>query len=285
MNSVNRPFDLVILDLDGTILDPYKSADFTPAVMEAVAAVQASGIPVTIGTGRTFDFVRHYAKILNVTMPVVTTQGAVVGNPVTGEVLAESILPLDASRAVAEWVDESERITVFYFTQADGSVTIYQNRNEGNDEFYDHVFGTPRVMQQSFRDLLAADNAHPPVKFITVDNPEAGDDIDPTLQARFSQNLYITRTHPKLVEGTALGVNKGEGVRKLCQILGIDRSRVLAIGDSNNDIPMLEAVGTAVAMGNAGEPVRAVADWIAPSIDDDGAAVALHKFILERMRL
>ena len=281
MNNTNKPFDLVILDLDGTVLDPYKSADFTPAVMETVAAVQASGIPVTIGTGRTFDFVRHYAKLLGVTTPVVTTQGAVVGNPVTGEVLAESLMPLDAARNVAQWIDSTDRVTIFYFTDADGSVTIYQNQDHGEADFYDHVFGTPRVMHKSFVDLLADDAAHPPVKFITVDTPDAGDDVNPLVEQLFAAQLDIARTHPRLVEGTALGVNKGEGVRKLCQILNIDPTRVLAIGDSNNDLPMLAAVGTAVAMGNGSERVRNAADWIAPSIDDDGAAVALRKFILD----
>lgn len=281
MNSSNKPFDLVILDLDGTILDPYKSADFSPAVVETVAAVQAAGIPVTIGTGRTFEFVRHYAKLLNVTMPVVTTQGAVLGNPVTGEVLAETVLPLSAARAVAEWIDSVDRVTVFYFTSADGSVTIYQNVDHGEGEFYDHVFGTPRVMQTPFSDLLRDDAAHPPVKFITVDNPHEGDDINPLLEELFVDQLDITRTHPLLVEGTARGVNKGEGVRKLCQILGIDPARVLAIGDSNNDIPMLQAVGTAVGMGNASDGVRAVADWIAPNIDEDGAAMAMKELILD----
>lgn len=281
MNASNKPFDLVILDLDGTILDPYKSADFSPAVVETVAAVQAAGIPVTIGTGRTFEFVRHYAKLLNVTMPVVTTQGAVVGNPVTGEVLDETVLPLNAARAVADWIDSADRISVFYFTSADGSVTIYQNHDRGEGEFYDHVFGSPRVLQNSFGDLLRNDAAHPPVKFITVDNPDSGDDVNPLLEDLFADQLDIARTHPQLVEGTALGVNKGEGVRKLCQILNVDPARVLAIGDSNNDIPMLQAVGTAVGMGNASDGVRAVADWIAPSIDEDGAAVALRKFILD----
>lgn len=281
MNSTDKPFDLVILDLDGTVLDPYKSADFTPAVIDTVAAVQASGIPVTIGTGRTFDFVRHYAKLLGVTTPVVTTQGAVVGNPVTGEVLAESLMPLDAARSVAQWIDSTDRVTIFYFTHADGSVTIYQNRDGGEAEFYDHVFGSPRTMHNSFADLLADDAAHPPVKFITVDTPDAGDDVNPLVDQFFGEQLDIARTHPRLVEGTALGVNKGEGVRKLCQILNIDPTRVLAIGDSNNDLPMLAAVGTAVAMGNGSERVRNIADWIAPSIDEDGAAVALRKFILD----
>ncbi|MEZ4664600.1 MAG: Cof-type HAD-IIB family hydrolase [Caldilineaceae bacterium] len=281
MTNHSHPFDMVILDLDGTILDLYKSAEFSPAVVEAVAAVQAAGIPVTIGTGRAFQYVREYARKLAITTPVVTTQGAVVGDPVTGHVLAETRLPLAAARRAAAWFDQQARVTAFYFTNDDGSVTIYQNSDGADPEFYEHVFGAGRILQPAFAPLIADPEPHLPVKFITIDNPDAGDNVEPVLRALLSDELYITRTHPLLVEGTAQGVDKGQGVRRMLELVNIDPQRVMAIGDSDNDIPMLEAVGFAVAMGNASPGVRAVADWIAPSIDEDGAAVALRKFILD----
>lgn len=280
MTNQPRPFDLVILDLDGTILDLYKSADFSPAVVSAVAAVQATGIPVTIGTGRAFQYVRDYAQKLQITTPVVTTQGAVVGDPVSGKVLAETRLPREAAQRAAAWFDEQDRVTAFYFTDDDGGVQIYQNHDGADPDFYEHVFGAGRVLQPTFATLIAASDAHLPVKFITVDNPDAGDNVEPALRALLSDQLYITRTHPLLVEGTALGVDKGQGVRRMLEMLNLDPQRVMAVGDSDNDIPMLEAVGFAVAMGNASPGVKAVADWVAPSIDEDGAAVALRKFVL-----
>ena len=104
--------------------------------------------------------------------------------------------------------------------------------------------------------------------------------VVPELQARFGTALYITRTHPRLVEGTALGI-EGDGALRLCQMLGIDPQRVLAIGDNDNDLPMLEVVGYGVAMGNA---TPRVAQWrrpgVTPSIGEDGAAVALEKLVL-----
>ena len=67
---------------------------------------------------------------------------------------------------------------------------------------------------------------------------------------------------------------------RLCQLLKIDPQRVLAIGDNDNDIPLLQAVGYGVAMGNATPGAKAVAKWVAPSIAEDGAAVALEKLVL-----
>ena len=83
-----------------------------------------------------------------------------------------------------------------------------------------------------------------------------------------------------MVEGTALGIDKGEGILRLCQLLQIDPQRVLAIGDNDNDIPMLKTVGYGVAMGNATPGAKAVAKWVAPSVEEDGAAVALEKLVL-----
>ncbi|MCB0134347.1 MAG: HAD hydrolase family protein, partial [Caldilineaceae bacterium] len=98
--SQTHPFDLVVLDLDGTIINAYERAPISQAVHDTIAAVQALGVPVTIGSGRTLDYIRnHIPGDLRLTHPVIATQGAVIGDPVTGHVLAEVHLPLDSARA------------------------------------------------------------------------------------------------------------------------------------------------------------------------------------------
>lgn len=279
-----RPFDLVVLDLDGTILDLYRHAPISEAVISTIAAVQAAGIPVTIATGRTLDYVREHIVHLGITTPVVTTQGAVVGDPVTGEILNETTIPLPLARQAAEWIDAQPYVTALYFNDDEGHIHIYQNREGEDTEFLDHVFGFPRSLQPTFVPLLAAADARPPLKFIVVEERDRyGVDLVAELKERFSPGLTITRTHPQLVEGTAQGVDKGLGVIHLCETLNINPQRVLAIGDSDNDIPMLEAVGFSVAMGNASPGVLAVAQYTAPSVEADGAAVALEELILKRL--
>jgi Cof subfamily protein (haloacid dehalogenase superfamily) len=272
-------FDLVILDLDGTILDLYRPAPITPAVCDAIQAVQAKGIPVTIATGRTLDYVRAHIADLGVRVPVVTGQGAVIGDPQTGAVLEETPLAPAAARQAATWIDARDYVTVLYFSQPNGPILIYQNRAGSDPDFYDHVFGAPRTLTPDFARLVAQSA---PLKFVIAEEEDrAGDDgLVEELHQTLGAELTITRTHPRLVEGTAAGVDKGAGVRRLCAHLGIDPARVLAIGDSDNDIPMLETVGMAVGMGNASAGVKAVAHWLAPSIDEDGAAVALRRWVL-----
>lgn len=281
---MSRPFDLVALDLDGTILDLYHHRPISTAVAEAIAAVQAAGIPVTIATGRTLDYVREHIAHLGIVTPVVTTQGAIIGDPVSGRVIRSTTIPLEIARAAAAWIDARDYITAFYFLNDDGRIRILQNRSGEEVSFHDHVFGHPRSEQPTFAPLFSGDDARPPLKFIVIQPADDnGNGLVDELQARFSPGLTITRTHPRLVEGTAEGIDKGQGVRRLCELLGIDPQRVLAMGDSDNDIPMLEAVGYAVAMGNSSPGVLAVADYAAPSVEEDGCAVALRELVLDRL--
>lgn len=297
------PIDLVILDLDGTILDLYRPGPISAAVQGAIAAVQAAGVPVTIATGRTLDYVRAHVAALGITLPVVTGQGAVIGDPQTGAVLEEITIAPEPARRAATWIDAHDYVTALYFTARSGhapeseaesrsqpgavgepTIRIYQNRAGNDPEFYDHVFGLPRTCVGEFAPLVAQ-SPTPPLKFIVAEDAtkhatdEDAGKLVAALHAALGDALTITRTHPRLVEGTAAGVDKGAGVRRLCARLGVDPARVLAIGDSDNDIPMLQAVGAGIGMGNASPGVKAVADWLAPSIDEDGAAVALRHWL------
>ena len=280
----SRPFDLVVLDLDGTILNLYRHGPVSDAVAIAIAAVQAAGIPVTIATGRTLDYVREHIAHLGMITPVVTAQGAVIGDPITGNILLETPIPLPLARQAAEWIDAQPYVTALYFNDENGHIQIYQNRAGEDIAFFDHVFGFPRTIQTPFTPLLAPEGARSPLKFIVVEEIERyGVDLVDELTARYSPDLTITRGHPLLVEGTAQGIDKGMGVLHLCELLNINPQRVLAMGDSDNDIPMLKVVGFGVAMGNATPGVIATANYTAPSVDEDGVAVALQKLILDRL--
>lgn len=281
-----RPFDLVILDLDGTIINAYQRLPISQAVHDAVEAAQAAGVIVTIGTGRTLDYIRHSLHgNLQLLHPVMTTQGAVIGDPITGHVLAEEVLPLDKACAIAAFVDTHRYPTAFYFNDAEGHTRVLWNTRSitpDQDALLQHLLGAPVAIVDAFQPLLAAPDAHPPVKVIAFNHDLPGDiDILPEYQRRFAPPLSITRTHEWLVETTAPGVDKGSGLRRLCDLLGVDIRRVMAVGDSDNDIPMLEAAGFGVAMGNASAQVKAVADWIAPTIDEEGAAAAIQRWVLD----
>ena len=155
----------VALDLDGTILDLYHHKPYTKLVRETITAVQDAGIPVTIVTGRTLDYVRKHVAPLGITTPVVTTQGAVIGNPVTGEILSETTIPIETARRVTAFIDSQPYITSLYFLDPSGQTKIYQNRVGHEQEFYDHVFSNPREIYEPLLRSHGLDPNENPVRF------------------------------------------------------------------------------------------------------------------------
>ena len=101
-----------------------------------------------------------------------------------------------------------------------------------------------------------------------------------TRLAEVGLNLTVVPSHPILVEGIPAGLSKATGLAWLAEYLGIGREAVLAVGDNDNDAAMLAWAGVGVAMGNSSPAALAAADWVAPSVAEDGAAAALEKFAL-----
>ncbi len=262
-----------MLDLDGTVLDPHSPAPISPEVVEAIRSVQSRGVGVTVATGRTLEYVRVRAQVLDLRLPVITSQGAVLADPVTGEVLHETLVPTTAAQRLAGY---GGPVMATYLRGPDGELVIVQNREERSPEVYDHWFGDGRLVEGDLLPWLARD--YRVVKFIVVNAPEEPERA-PELRDFFGPEVQIVRTHPYLVEGTAAGVDKGSGLRRLLELLQIPRERVLAVGDHDNDLPMFAEAGLAVAMGQAEENVRSAAHWVAPSVDQDGVAAALRRFV------
>lgn len=274
-------FDLVVMDLDGTLIDQNRAETPSAAVIEAVAAVQACGVPVTVATGRILHYVRDFVRPMNLSGLGVTTQGAVVGDVATGQIVEEYPLPEDDAREIAAWADLNRRAGALYFNDDSGYTHICQNFELGDKELFDHVIGRQREIVGPLTHLLHGPFSRPPVKFMLISNADQEPEIVDHLQARFGARLTVTRTHPWLVEMTRRGVDKGSGLRRLCRLIDVDPARVLAIGDNDNDIPLLEAAGFGVGMANGTPGLKAVADWLAPSVAEDGAAVALRRWVLD----
>ena len=93
--------------------------------------------------------------------------------------------------------------------------------------------------------------------------------------------LYLTKSVATFFEATNPLVSKGTAVRYLAEEhLGLKPENVMAIGDNFNDVEMLEYAGRGIAMGNAPEPVQALANWVAPDVEKDGVAAAIEEFLL-----
>lgn len=101
-----------------------------------------------------------------------------------------------------------------------------------------------------------------------------------TLRSITQERAHVLQSDISYVELIPQEADKGKALRWLAHYLGVPRELVMAIGDQESDINMIEWAGIGVAMGNAAEKVKAAANWIAPSIEQDGAAVAIEHFVL-----
>lgn len=268
-------FDLVVLDLDGTLLDPDREAPVRPAVKAAVARTLERGVGITFATGRTWNYARRRIEELGLTLPMVSSHGATLV-AADGTVLREQRLDDSLATELAARARHLPEVFCFYYRHRQtGQLVIRQNRALQAMEIYHHLLGPETRVDEDLGAYLAD---HQVLKFVVFDEQAEA-------TQRWSQwagpLAHVSRTHHLLVEGTAPGIDKGVGVQRLIEHLQLDPARVLAVGDNFNDLPMFKVAGTSVAMGQSPEQVRLAADWVAPSFEEDGVAAALTHFILD----
>ena len=142
-------------------------------------------------------------------------------------------------------------------------------------------FDLVRFSKWSRVEDLAAALKHGPHKMVVaVARPEDRPRVAAEMSEAFGGDVTIVPSHPFLVEALPAHVNKGETLAWLAARLEIPQPRVMAIGDSDADISMIQWAGVGVAMGNGSPGAQAAANWIAPTLAEDGAAVAIEKFCL-----
>jgi Cof subfamily protein (haloacid dehalogenase superfamily) len=261
------PYRLVALDLDGTLVD--LNFSFSLRVKRAIAAAQGRGIGVTLATGRSPVSTRPFAQALNICLPLICYQGGLIAE-CDGRVLHRAALDRAlAAQAIALAQARGWHVTLYQ----DGAFYVSELRHPLS--FYEGLLN-PQVHQVA--DLRALLD-HDPDKLIIIAQGD-GDDILAGLRERFDGQMAIVRSHELFIEANPLGVDKGHGLAWVANYLGVPQSQVMAVGDQDNDVPMLAWAGLGVAMGSGSPACKAAAGWIAPAFEEDGAAVAIERFAL-----
>jgi len=245
-------YRLIALDLDGTLVS--HDMRISSRVKCAIRRAMDKGIIVSLASGRAFDSMLPYVEELGTAGPVICYQGCKIVLPETREVIYRATIPLPEAHALLEYAQSRDLdITVY----VDDHIYLREFRHP--QEFYDRWFGLPCVLV----DDLIAGVCHRPTKVIITGEGPKNDRLMPELQRRFGSLFSIVRSHTLFIEGMPLGVSKGTALERVAADLGIPQEQTLAIGDAGNDIEMIAWAGMGVAMGNAMEGVKAVADYIA----------------------
>ena len=240
----------LVLDLDGTIIGPDER--ISPAVGDAVRQVAAK-IPVSIATGRERSDVIRYSGELGLTSPQVSDNGALILDPATGNGLWSAPLGSRLSREAMRPILDSG--CEFIATHPGGSITDVSD------------LGTWDLTRISALDLNESDAD------AMVARMAGASELDVV-------KVWLPYNGLWAVDFTRRGINKGAGLRALCDLLEIDPSQTVAVGDSFNDIPLLETAGVGIAMGGSPAEVQRVADHTVGDVSADGLADAIDRYVL-----
>ncbi len=263
-------FDLVAVDLDGTLLGADNQV--SARVAEAIKAVQDRGVKVTIATGRMFVSARRFAEQFDIETPIICYQGAQVRLPTTGETISETLIPMDIAARVIQYCREND-----YHVNAFRGDTVFMEELTPAGEFYLGLSGVEGTVVGNLSEWLPGNV----LKLVIVtDEPTTVTIID-DLRGEFGDRLNVTRSYPIFAETIGPLASKGHALTDLAAHLDIPIERVMGIGDNLNDLDLVVTAGFGVAMGNGAAEVKAQADYITDHVDEDGVATALEKLILQ----
>ncbi len=220
-----------------------------------------------------FRSVRPYLEQAGLPDPVVCYQGAVVADPVSGDFLRH--VPI-ARQIALEAIDAVEAAGFHLNCYVDDLLYVAQVTPEARayadfQHLEIHAVG-------NLREWLHAD----PTKLVAVGDPHALDELEAELRPRFERRLYISKSLPFFLEFASPDVSKGSGLEFVAQRVGFSSTETVGFGDGENDVELLEWCSYGVAVANAHERVLAIADFVAPSCNDEGVAQVIEAFLDSR---
>ncbi|MEH2065534.1 MAG: Cof-type HAD-IIB family hydrolase [Nostoc sp.] len=274
--AVAKDIKLLVLDIDGTIAG--ESNTLNPAVKQAIFAAQARGIQVAIATGRMYGSALRFHQDIGSTLPLMAYQGAWIQDPITQKIHRHWVVSREIAHKLLDYFEQPELRSLlsvhFYINDQ-----LYVRELTRETQIYAERSGVIPIPVGDLRQVLTNE----PTKILALcDDTDVIDKLLGNLRRQYTPaELYLTKSVATFFEATNASVNKGTAVRYLAEeLLGLQLANVMAIGDNFNDVEMLEYVGLGVAMGNAPTAVQAIAQWVAPSVEEDGVAVAIEKFLL-----
>lgn len=264
-------YRMLATDLDDSLLDD--QFRITPADREAIFRAVKAGIKVVLATGRMFRSALPYALELGLDTPLITYQGAYVGFPRGGEVLYHRPVPYDLA------LELLERLTPLgYHTNIYIDDQLLVDKVTEESRVYWVISGIKPIEVGNLAAYMRRVRREP-TKVLVVSSEENLDRLWGELNGVFGGRLHITKSKPYFLEFMHPGVTKAGALQAVATRYGIDRERIIAVGDSYNDLEMISYAGLGVVVANARDEIKSKADFVTGANTEGGVARVIRRFI------
>ena len=255
----------LFFDIDGTLVS-FKTHEIPASTLEALVAAKAKGLHIFIATGRPAVIINNLSALQerNLIDGYVTMNGAYCF--VEDTVIYKSAIPATEVEAMTAFCHERNIPCILV---GEHDICVNQPAEIVTEIFHRQLKVAP-IEAKPYAEALAGKAIYQMTPFL---NAEEEKEVLPDVP-----HCEMGRWHPAFVDMTARGNTKQKGIDQIIRHFGIRLEETMAFGDGGNDISMLRHAGIGVAMGNANDDVKAAADYVTTSVDEDGIANALKRF-------
>ncbi len=273
--STALPYSIIALDLDGTLTNSEKI--ITPRTFDALMKAQREGVRLVLASGRpTFGIsaLANQLQLADYGGYVLSYNGGRIIDWCEKTVIFSQVVDQKLVPILYNFAEKAQLPIVTYLPEA-----ILASKNEGEYLAEEaRINGMPVVVAQNFVEE-AMQIAGGSTKFLIPGEPELLVQLESEMKAALSEQMEVFRSAPFFLELPPKGIDKAQSLQRLLTHLGLERESLMAFGDGFNDLSMIQFAGQGVAMANAVEEVKSIADFVTTSNEEDGIAHALEQLL------
>ena len=260
-------YKAVFVDMDGTLLN--RQSQVSERNAACLRKLKERGIRAVIATGRPIESIRQVIGPIHSCDPAISLSGSMIHETMFGNPWEALDIPFDTVKRILKTCEALGGVENILLDESEGFYALHNNKDM--EEFVGMYNKHPRIFTY---------DAVPEsvVLSLLVHSKGSRRSIYERLQEEYADAVHFTyfREYP-WIELSNVSANKGNAMAAVCKRLGIDIKDTIAIGDGANDLEMIAAAGLGIAMANADDEVKAVADRLAPHHDEDGFAQILEE--------
>ena len=261
-------YKLIAADLDRTLLRSDGTvSDFTN---ETIRACIDAGVGFTFATGRMYCSALPIARRLELELPLITYQGALL-KTLNGDVMHALHLPDE----IAGKLEEILRTSGMHYNIYSDEKLYFSTFGQKVMDYARHIGVEPLAAPKGLGDIQVT-------QYGVFDEPERIAELQQHIAEMFGEQVHTVTSGGRFLEICHPMAQKSYGLSQLAEHLGIHRDEIIAVGDNNNDLDMLQYAGLGVAVENAVQAAKDAANRLTASNDDDGVARLIQELILQK---